>query len=88
MNTEIWKFPLAVTNFQQVSMPVGAKILALQVQREQPCIWALVDPVALRENINVETFGTGHRIDSMEREYIGTYQLVDGNLIFHCFKLL
>ena len=55
----IWKFPFAVSDklVIAIEMPKGAKILHVEVQsdwlapglRGQPCLWALVDPLAEKE---------------------------------------
>lgn len=81
----IWKFPLAVTDRQSVRMPAGAELLCVQVQRGVPCLWALVDPQAPLHEVELTTYGTGHPIDGDPGDYIGTYQLRDGSLVFHVF---
>lgn len=88
MSKTIWKYPIATTDLQVVQMPAGAEVLCVQVQRGEPCLWALVDPSAEPEFRSVEVYGTGHtvRIDTgVERRYVGTYQLYGGDLIFHVF---
>ena len=66
-----------------------AKILCIQTQNETPCIWALVEPNSTVEKRTFEIFGTGHNIpENSNRKYVGTYQLKDGQLTFHCFELL
>ncbi len=86
----IWKFELEATRLQNIIMPKGAKILCVQMQGETACLWALVNPDEKEtEARNIETFGTGHTISEDEgtsREYIGTYQLLGGSLVFHVFE--
>lgn len=68
-------------------MPVGAKILTVQVQNGIPCMWAMVDPDASTEEVTIRVHGTGHPIcDSAKLEYIGTFQIYGGGLVFHVFK--
>lgn len=84
----IWKFPLIVNDFQQISIPAGAQLLDVQVQHDQPCLWALVDPAAPREFLTFRTVGTGHPfIDDAWGSYrhIGTYQLAAGGFVGHVF---
>ena len=89
MPEKIYKYELEVTNVQTIDMPVGAKILCIQLQNFMPCIWALVDPDMPKERRTIEIFGTGHDVpDKGERKYIGTYQLMNGALVYHCFELL
>ena len=83
----IYKYPLETTDVQTVSMPIGAKILTVQTQNEKPCIWASVNPEAPTEKRNIEIYGTGHEIhNEADLTYIGTYQMLDGELIFHAFE--
>lgn len=89
MNREIWKFELKTTDNQKIEMPVGAEILTVQTQNETPCLWALVDPNADKETRCFEVFGTGHSVNydvGVARNYIGTYQLHDGSLVYHFFE--
>lgn len=83
----IWKFPIAVGDSQTIDMPTDAKVLAVQVQNGTgPCLWAMCDPQAPKRPRTFETFGTGHPVPPAPREYIGTYQLRGGGLIFHVFE--
>lgn len=79
----IWKFPLNVTDVQPISVPSGAKPLAVQVQNGVPCLWAMVDPHAKKATIFVRTFRTGHDVQDDPGEHVGTYQI--GALVFHVF---
>ena len=55
-----------------LSMHKGAKILCVQVQehfmKERPCIWALVDPQAEKEERHFKVYGTGHEIGEHEHD--------------------
>ncbi len=85
----IYKYELAVVDWQNISLPSGAKILTIQTQGENVCLWALVDPNAENEIRYIEIFGTGHPILSdrgTAREYISTFQLHGGQLVFHAFE--
>jgi len=89
MNKTIWKFELETTDNQTIEMPVNAEILTVQTQNEIPCIWALVDPTETKEKRFIEVFGTGHDIHydmGVSRNYLGTYQLHGGSLVFHVFE--
>lgn len=39
----IYKYPLSLTNSQEIVMPVDAQILTAQLQNNMPCLWALID---------------------------------------------
>jgi len=86
----IWKFPLGPSLAEriEVEMPRGARLLDVQAQKDVPCIWALVDPAAEREKRVFWVAGTGHALprDSGALAYCGTFQLRDGEFVFHLFE--
>ena len=84
----IWKFPISTTDIQSVDMPKGAEILTVQNQNDTPCIWALVDSENETVKRTFEIHGTGNPIDhDYNLKYIGTYQQLDGRLVWHLFEL-
>lgn len=84
MKQSIWKFPLEIVEEQVVHLPTGAKFLSVQVQGGTPCLWAMVDTTAVKEGRIVQIFGTGH--DTTDAgEYISTFQMHGGALVFHAF---
>lgn len=86
----IHKYPFGISDEFGILMPTGAQILCVQVQRGNPCIWALVDPDAPKCNFWFRLRGTGqpmHGSDIVSVEkYIGTFQLHDGSFVGHLFK--
>ena len=82
----IYKYPLKVLDEQEVMMPKGARILAVQTQREAPCLWAEVELGAELQLRIIEVFGTGHPIDERPRKYLGTFQLLNGDFLGHVFE--
>lgn len=56
----IWKYPLKVTDTQDVMMPEGADILTAQMQGVTLCLWALVNPDAPKQRREIEVLGTGN----------------------------
>ncbi len=85
---KIFKYPLAVTDEQAVFLPQGTKPLSVQTQHEEPQLWVLVDPeepVLIRHTVRI--FGTGHPVDiDLEQyDFMGTFQMSRGNLVFHVF---
>lgn len=84
--TTIWKFPIETTDYQSVSMPEGSTILTVQLQGDTPTLWALVDPNAPMHPVRIRTFGTGHPVGHYDLVYIGTYQVLGGNFVFHVFE--
>jgi hypothetical protein len=84
----IWKFQLRYADKNVIAMPKGAKVLCVQSQKEVPCVWAVV-PDTDAEVMQERTFtiyGTGHQHESISGEYVGTFQLQGGALVFHVFE--
>jgi len=88
MNKTIWKYELKIDDLQNVTMPIGAEILSVQMQNDTPCLWALVNPDEKETDArNIETFGTGHPVTydmGVTRKFIDTYQT--RGLVFHVFE--
>ncbi len=83
---KIFKYELRVDDIQFVSMPKGAKLLTVQAQQDIPCVWALVDPNAEKEDRKIYMWGTGHDASGVKDMcYIGTFQMYGGDLVFHTF---
>lgn len=82
----IWKFELMITDRQEIQMPILSEILTVQMQYGVPCLWAKVSSDYKKENKIILMYGTGHRIVHELGKYIGTFQIDDGQLIFHVFE--
>lgn len=85
----IFKFPLEITDKQNIQIPKGSEILTVQTQDGMPCLWALVDQKRETEPRNIEIYGTGHPVLSdlgTSRKYIATFQMRGGSLVFHVFE--
>jgi hypothetical protein len=82
----IWKFPLVVTGMQSIDMPKGAKVLSIQVQRDGPHLWALVDETAPNEPRTFATYATGEQLPEAYNygRFVGTYQL-GASIVLHVF---
>lgn len=91
MNT-IWKYNLydyiqaegGINTRIEIVMPQGAFPLAVQDQKGQPCLWALVDPAT--EYTVTRVFyivGTGMDVPDEAERYVGTWQ--SGPFVFHLF---
>jgi hypothetical protein len=81
----IWKYPLPVDDCFFVTMPVGARLLSVQMQDGQPCLWALVDPTAAKIGRLLRVYGTGSPISGDPGAFVGTFQMHGGALVFHLF---
>jgi hypothetical protein len=82
----IWKYPLEITDTQNVMMPEGAEILSAQMQGDALCLWALVNPEAPKQRREIEVLGTGNPAPDAKRRYISTTQMHGGALVWHIFE--
>ena len=85
----IWKFPVALEDKFSISIPSGAQILTLQLQRGRPQMWVLVNPEAPPEQRTFHIVGTGHRYSARTLSlwrYRGTFQMQDGAFVWHVFE--
>jgi hypothetical protein len=81
---QIWKFEIKEGS---IEMPIGARILTIEMQRGHACMWALVDTDSDYESRNFAIVGTGHDFPDADKfNYIGTVQ--DGILVWHIFELI
>jgi len=81
----IWKFPVRIADEFSIEMPVGAQVLSVQVQGTEPQLWALVNPKARRTMRRFRVHGTGHPVAPDIGEFVGTFQVRMGTLVFHLF---
>ena len=79
----IWKYPIPIQDKFILSVPKGARVLAVQTQYGEPMIWMLVDPTVEKCDMRFTLVGTGHSVPA--DKYIGTFQFMGGNLVFHLF---
>ena len=81
----IWKYAVPVEDMFTQAMPRGAKVLAVQVQNDDPQMWALVNEDEPPCERVFRVVGTGYPVE-MGLEYVGTFQLYGGRLVFHLFE--
>lgn len=85
----IWKFNLRMADRQEVPLPVGAKILRIGMQHDKPRLWAMVDPDEQRTSLVTLVYcGTGQPFDPAGKEYIDTIFFMNGDFVFHVFRLV
>lgn len=89
MSKTIWKFDIPFQDEFTLQMPMGAELLTIQTQHNFPKIWAIVEPNATVDNRTFRTIGTGHFMpEGKIGIYIGTYQIHQGDLVFHVFEIV
>jgi hypothetical protein len=84
----IHKFVLRITDFQEVPMPEGAKILSVQNQRDDISVWALCDSsveYVARKFLIVAT-GNPIPVDLKGWEYLSTVQHFQ--FVWHVFHFV
>lgn len=87
MANAIWKFSVPIQDRFAIDMPVNARVLSVQVQHGQPQMWVLGDPYAPKESRSFIMYGTGHDMPNDPGEFVGTFQVHGGNLVFHLFAV-
>lgn len=82
----IWKYPLEITDEQFIDVPLGSEPLSVQIQNDQLCIWVGVpnDGRPTKEQ-PIRIYGTGHPVDSLLKDYVGSVQQAGGALVWHVF---
>lgn len=88
MDQAIYKWTLDIEDKQTLSLPAGAQILSVAMQRDEVCLWALIDPKATKvQDRTFEIFGTGHPIpQGIQRKFLGTVLTHGGALVWHVFE--
>lgn len=85
----IYKYQFDTTDLVRLELPHGAKILHVDVQDGRPTMWAQVDTDAAIEQRVFYIFGTGHAIPdhpSLGIEFVATYMVMGGQLVFHMYE--
>lgn len=83
---QIYKYPLRITSLQTITVPAGAAALAVQWQRDQAVLWALVDPTAPPAKVEIACYGTGEPFDDVDpAAYLGSVQEPVGPFVWHFF---
>lgn len=88
MKKAVYKYDIPSFKASEIQMPEGAQILSLQVQDGRPRIWALVNPEARPKAREFMVVGTGHEIERENIRHIGTWQQMDGALVWHLFEII
>lgn len=81
----IWKYTLRPSG-HPIEIPKDARILSVNSQANEICLWALVDPNAPKEQRRFVPIPTGKTMDGTNMTFIGTVLLEGGRLVFHIFE--
>jgi hypothetical protein len=81
----VYKYPVPLADEVVVEIPVFAKILRVDLQFGEPCMWALVDTDEKPSKRRFMWCGTGHSADGVGA-YVGTVLVSGGSFVFHLFE--
>lgn len=84
MLQKIFKYTLELTDVQALHLPSESKILHVDVQNENICLWALVYENWPVESRMIRIVGTGHPVDTADLIHLGTVQ--QGPYVWHVFE--
>ena len=79
----IYKYEFNINSIGILTMPKGAKPLAVQLQNSKPCLWAEVDIRKDSVERILRIFSTGYPVDTYGRTYVGTIQIDE--FVWHCY---
>jgi len=89
----IWKYPLEVTDVQEITMPVESEILSVHFQHGQLTLWTQVklEDLAATTELRTRTiyiFGTGNPwpTDTPKLFFIGTALDPNMPLVWHIYE--
>lgn len=83
---KLYKYELPIEDASVLRMHKGAQLLTVQIQYEIPHVWALVDTTKEIEDRTLFVVGTGHTLPEEAGDYVGTFQMFNGKLVFHVFE--
>lgn len=80
----VYKYPVQPGKFT-LHLPRTHEVLSVQVQHGDPFVWVLVDTDAPHVPCSFLVVPTGGDMGSTYWDYVGTFQLEGGALVFHLF---
>jgi len=87
----IFKYCLETTDEQTIGVPeltgysFKDQVLKVDTQREKPCLWILVDDSEQTVKRHIAVVGTGHYCGEELEDYLGSYQIFNGQFVGHVF---
>ena len=70
---KIYKYPLDLADQQTISMPEGAEMLSVGLQRDRIVLWAMVNLEMANRDYIFRIVGTGNDVPE-NLQYLGTVQ--------------
>lgn len=84
--TTIYKYKLQPGR-TVLDLPDGAQVLTVQMQGDDACLWAMVEPHKPTGRRFFDVYGTGHPMPADPGDYVATFQQRNewGTLVWHVF---
>lgn len=85
----IWKYEIPLESRFKIDLPKNARILSVQSQNGNPCMWVEFEPPEINKPSEVRIFflaATGEAFNETDLEYIETFQCRNGALVFHLYE--
>jgi len=80
----IYKYPIQITDIQQVEIPLMSKIIHAGLDpKGVPCVWAAVDPESELIPVKILVVGTGNPLRSHFDRHVGSF--IQGPFVWHVF---
>lgn len=83
----IWKAKLQIRDRQNIEVPAGATILTSQIQKDELVLWYQCIENSAKVLRKIAIYGTGNPMPSNPGKYISTFQMKNGDLVFHVYEL-
>lgn len=80
----IYKYQISPPGVE-ISMPIGAKVVAVHEQADGVYMWAEIDNSNAYETRRFTVYATGQMIED-NTEYVGTFFMQNG-LVFHVYEV-
>ena len=85
-----YQLPKEISEIFKIELPKHAEILSVQSQNNEFVMWAKVDPLQEKEEIQLIWIMTGTEIPDATSaclDHIETIQLMDENFVIHLFQI-
>jgi hypothetical protein len=83
----IFKYPIPIADEFILPLTLFAEILTVQMQKSEPQMWVLIDPDEPKYERKFHLYGTGMTITNDSHVYLGSFQMLGGDLIYHLFEV-
>jgi hypothetical protein len=87
MRTVIWKYPLELTLYQSIKLPIGSQFLHCAMQHDAITLWAAVDPEARLCEREIMIQGTGQEHNPVIHDAVHLGTVFDPPMVWHVFEI-